>query len=87
MKQLLNISNRAQRIRFAHEKKSMGMNINEIALILRTSPRTVEKYLNTNPETVKDRQIAKEMKHVYLISKEQRKSSIENLPIIHIVAL
>lgn len=65
MKQLLNISNRAQRIRFTHEKKSMGMTVNEIALMLRTSPRTVEKYLNTNPETVKDRQTAKEMHRHY----------------------
>lgn len=63
IKQLLNINNRSKRIRFAHEQKEAGMTVYETALILYCTPKTVEKYLNIDPDTVVDRTI-----HRYLDS-------------------
>lgn len=72
MKQLLNINNRSKRIRFAHEQKKAGMTVGEIALALHSSLKTIEKYLNIDPDTVVDRVIAKEVKHKLALEQKQK---------------
>lgn len=75
IKQLLDINNRSKRIRFAHEQKHSGMTANEIALILHCTPKTIEKYLNIDPDTVKDRVIVREKHH--LLATKQKQSDVE----------
>lgn len=77
MKQLLNLNNRVKRIRFAHEKKKAGMTVNEIALILHATPKTIEKYLNLNPDKENDRIIVKEKKHQHAI--EQKQNEVDSV--------
>lgn len=71
MKILLNINNRSKRVRFAHEKKKQGMTVNEIALMIHASPKTIEKYLNTDPNTVEDRIILREGQHRLALEQKQ----------------
>ena len=71
MKLLLNINNRSKRIRFAHDKKKQGMTVNEIALMLHASPKTIEKYLNIDPDTVEDRIILREGQHRLALEQKQ----------------
>ena len=71
MKALLNIGNRSQRIQFAHDKKEQGMTVNEIALILHACPKTIEKYLNINPESVEKKLILRESQHKLSIKQKQ----------------
>jgi transposase len=71
MKLLLNINNRSKRIRFAHDKKQQGMTVNEIALTLHASPKTIEKYLNIDPNSVEDRVILREGQHRLALEQKQ----------------
>lgn len=80
MKQLLNINNRVKRIRFAHEKKKAGMTANEIALMLHATPKTIEKYLNLDPDEEKDRIIVREKKHERAI--EQKQKEVDNVRLL-----
>ena len=45
MKALYNTANRSLRIKFAHEKRREGLTISDIALLLHSSPKTIQKYL------------------------------------------
>ena len=72
MRELLNINNRAKRIRYAHDKKKQGFTVQEIALILHSSYKTVEKYLNINPDDVKDRLIKQEIEHKLSVERKQK---------------
>ncbi|MCR5754147.1 MAG: transposase [Acetatifactor sp.] len=54
MKRLLNINNRKQRILFAHEQKQLGLTNQEIAMLLHSSLKTIDKYLNIDPTTISD---------------------------------
>lgn len=45
MKALYNTANRPLRIKFAHEKRREGLTISDIALLLHSSPKTIQKYL------------------------------------------
>jgi DNA-binding NarL/FixJ family response regulator len=64
MKCLYDTANRAQRIRYAHTKRKEGLTIQEIAYLLHSGCKTVEKYLaipeNEIPE---DRHILRERQH------------------------
>ena len=44
MKALYNTANRSLRIKFAHEKRREGLTISDIALLLHSSPKTIQKY-------------------------------------------
>lgn len=87
LKILLNVKNRAKRIQFAHAKKQEGMTINEIALVLHTSPKTITKYLNIDPKTVEDKDIAREIQHKLAMEQKQhdvdevRRLFAEGMPI------
>lgn len=72
MTQLLNVNNRAKRIKFAHEKKMEGMTVAEIALILHASLKTIEKYLNINLNTVVERKIKREQEHELAMEQKQK---------------
>ena len=93
IKQLLNINNRSKRIRFAHEQKEAGMTVYEIAVILHCTPKTVEKYLNTDPDTVVDRTISREKQHQLAIQQKQkdvdeaRELAKNGIPIEHIAKM
>jgi transposase len=72
MKVLLDKNNRSKRIRFAHEKRTLGMTINEIALLLHSTPKTVEKYLNIDPNSVDDILISRESQHKLAMKQKQQ---------------
>lgn len=52
MDALLNTRNRAERIQFAHKKRNEGYPINDIALLLHSSPTTIRKYLAIPEEEI-----------------------------------
>ena len=87
MKCLLNVKNYGERVKFAHEKKKQGMTVNEIAYILHSCPKTITKYLNMDPLSVKDKVILKEEKHRLAMEQKQhdvdeaRKLYGEGMPI------
>lgn len=73
MRALYDTSNRAQRIRFAHQKREEGFTINEISLLLHSSPTTITKYLKLRPDEVpEDKKIVREREHQQAIEKKQR---------------
>ena len=72
--QLLNVRNYAERVIFAHNSHKKGMTVNEIALLLHASPKTITKYLNIDPKTVKNRNSAQENKHQRAV--EQKKKDV-----------
>lgn len=52
MEALLNTRNRAERIQFAQKKRNEGYTINDIALLLHSSPTTIRKYLAIPEEEI-----------------------------------
>lgn len=73
MKALYDTSNRSQRIRFAHKKKTAGYTINEIALLLHSSPTTVRKYLEIPPDKLpEDKKIVREREHQLAIERKRQ---------------
>lgn len=48
------------------------MTVYEIALILHCIPKTVEKYLNIDPDTVVDRTIARQKQHQLALQQKQK---------------
>ena len=60
IKRLQNINNRSERVAFAHQKHKEGLTVNEIALLLHSTPKTVQKYLKLEPSEIVDRIILKE---------------------------
>ena len=75
MKQLWNTNNRKQRIIFAHDKREDGLSVNEIALLLHSSPKTIQKYLNIDPNEIEDKVIAREAEH--LRANEQKQKEVD----------
>ncbi len=73
MKQLLNINNRKKRIVFAHEQKELGLTTQEIALLLRASLKTVNKYLSIDPNSVRNKRsdILCEARHKLALNQKQ----------------
>ncbi|SET71705.1 Transposase [[Clostridium] aminophilum] len=81
MKCLYDTANRAQRIRYAHAKRAEGLTIQEIAYLLHSGCKTIEKYLaipeNEIPE---DRHIQRERQHQEAVKhKEEEISDIKQM--------
>lgn len=75
IRQLMSVTSKAQRVKFAHEKKQMGMTVNEISVMLKISPKTVTQYLNLDPEMVKEEDTKKQEKHKLAV--QQKKQDVE----------
>lgn len=64
MKCLYNTANRSQRIKYAINKHKEGLTVQEIAYLLHSSSKTVEKYLSFSEDEIpEDRQSVLERKH------------------------
>lgn len=93
MAELLNIKNRAKRIKFAHEKIKEGMTVSEVAFILHSSLKTITKYLNIDPLSVDDKTIARESLHELAVTQKQkdveevRKLASKGIPIEQIAKM
>lgn len=73
---LLNVSNRSKRIKYAHEQRNKGQTVNEIAFVLHTSPKTVQKYLKIEPDSMETpEQLSREKKHALAV--EQKRKDVE----------
>ena len=73
MRALYDTSNRAQRIRFTHQKRKEGFTISEISLLLHSSPTTITKYLKIPPDELpEDKKIVREREHQQALEKKQR---------------
>lgn len=73
MKTLYDTSNRSQRIRFAHKKRKEGLTINEISLLLHSSPTTITKYLKIPLDKLpEDKKIVREREHQLALEKKQQ---------------
>lgn len=73
MQVLYDTSNRAQRIKCAHQKHKEGLTISEIALLLNSGTTTINKYLSI-PETEipEDRKTSHERQHQLAIEQKQK---------------
>lgn len=71
MKALLNIRNRAMRIRFAQKKRQEGMSVDEIAFLLHSGTTTIWKYLKSDPEVVEEHEVAREKQHKLAVKQKQ----------------
>lgn len=60
-----------ERVSFAHQKRSENMTVNEIALLLHSSVKTVQKYLMLDPDEIENRTIVKEKKHLLAMKQKQ----------------
>lgn len=69
---LHNINTRKERVSFAHQKRLENMTINEIALLLHSSVKTVQKYLMLDPDENENRTIVKEEKHLLAMKQKQK---------------
>ena len=64
MKALYNTANRSLRIKFAHEKRREGLTISDIALLLHSSPKTIQKYLAIPEDQIPEsKEFARERQH------------------------
>ena len=70
---LYDTSNRAQRIKYAHQKSKEGLTISEIALLLHSGTTTISNYLSI-PETEisEDTKISRERQHQLAIEQKQK---------------
>ncbi len=72
MEALYNTSNRAKRIHYARKKYKEGLTINEICLLLHSSPTTIRKYIKMPVENIpKDKPIVREQEHQRALLKKQ----------------
>ena len=76
------------RIKFAHEKRREGLTISDIALLLHSSPKTIQKYLAIPEDQVpKSKEIARERQHQLAVKQkeqeieEARKMALAGYPI------
>lgn len=71
--QLHNTANRTMRIQYAHKKRKEGLTISDIALLLHSTPTTINKYLAITEEALGESQfIAREKQHkLAMIQKQQ----------------
>ncbi len=88
MKALYNTANRSLRIKFAHEKRREGLTISDIALLLHSSPKTIQKYLAIPEDQIPEsKEIARERQHQLAIKqkeqeiKEAREMALAGYPI------
>lgn len=73
MQALYDTSNRAQRIRYAHQKRREGFTISEIALLLHSGTTTINKYLSISENEIpEDRKISRERQHQLAIEQKQK---------------
>ena len=78
MQTLYNTANRAERIRFAKEKRAHGYTINDIALMLHSSATTVSKYLSYNEADIpKSTSFARQRQHEQELMR--KKAAIEEV--------
>ena len=94
MKALYNTANRSLRIKFAHEKRRKGLTISDIALLLHSSPKTIQKYLAIPEDQVpKSKEIARERQHQLAVKQkeqeieEARQMALAGYPIEQIATL
>lgn len=74
MKALYNTANRSLRIKFAHEKRREGLTISDIALLLHSSPKTIQKYLAIPEDQIPEsKEIARERQHQLAIKQKEQK--------------
>lgn len=88
MKALYNTANRSLRIKFAHEKRREGLTISDIALLLHSSPKTIQKYLVIPEDQIPEsKEIARERQHQLAVKQkeqeieEARKMALAGYPI------
>ena len=93
MKALYNTANRSLRIKFAHEKRREGLTISDIALLLHSSPKTIQKYLAIPEDQIPEsKEIARERQHQLAIKqkeqeiKEAREMALAGYPIEQIAS-
>ena len=73
MKALYNTANRSLRIKFSHEKRRKGLTISDIALLLHSSPKTIQKYLAIPEDQVpKSKEIARERQHQLAVKQKEQ---------------
>lgn len=73
MQALYDTSNRAQRIKYAHQRRKDGLTISEIALLLHSGTTTISKYLSIpENEIPEDRKISRERQHQLAIEQKQK---------------
>lgn len=94
MKALYNTANRPLRIKFAHEKRREGLTISDIALLLHSSPKTIQKYLAIPEDQVpKSKEIVRERQHQLAVKQkeqeieEARQMALAGYPIEQIATL
>ena len=94
MKALYNTANRSLRIKFSHEKRRKGLTISDIALLLHSSPKTIQKYLAIPEDQVpKSKEIARERQHQLAVKQkeqeieEARQMALAGYPIEQIATL
>ncbi|MDF1618675.1 transposase [Petrocella sp. FN5] len=69
---LYDTSNRAKRVRYARKKYKEGHTVNEISLLLHSSPTTVRKYIKMSPEDIpEDLSISREREHERAMKQKQ----------------
>jgi len=73
MQALYDTSNRSQRIKYAQQKRKEGLTISEIALLLHSGTKTINKYLSI-PETEipEDKKPSRERQHQLAIEQKQK---------------
>lgn len=77
MKALYNTANRSLRIKFAHEKRKEGLTISDIALLLHSAPKTIQKYLAIPEDQIPESKvIAKERQHQLAV--KQKEQEVKN---------
>jgi len=72
IKNLLNINNRVQRIKYAQKQRESGMTVAEIAFILHSTTKTVNNYLSIDVATLEDNLIAREEQHKLALEQKQK---------------
>lgn len=74
MQVLYDTRNRAERIRFAQQKRKEGYTLNDIALLLHSSVSTIKKYLMIPEEEIpQSKDIIREKQHKQAMAKKQEK--------------
>jgi transposase len=69
---LYNTRNRGERIRYAQQKRTEGYTINDIALLLHSSERTISKYLVIPEDEIPEpNENAREIQHINQMNKKQ----------------
>lgn len=84
---LIDQRNHVDRVRFAQTKRAEGMTVNEIALLLHSSVKTIQKYLKLDTDKIEDKVIAREANHWLAMQQKQeevntaRKMACDGIPI------